>query len=161
MPDYATLCVDVHCLNCGRVLTDQIDFQWGKVPAYYRIGDPVDWFFINQKLVPPFVMVKGYRQWNCGDSSIEHVIALDTNLYSLDWNSEHVCQYCEARYVTIAAEIKGGKIVSVNACTKNEIKKWFGTSHVEADIIVISDEGKFIPQTDLYNQTIKYIENIS
>ena len=160
MPEFATVHCDIECWQCRNPCVNQVDFQWGKVPAGYQLGDSIKWLHIDGELVPSFVLVEGQTEWNSGDCTIDELIVLDCNLYSLDSDVPNSCPTCNAQIASLAVRITNNVVESVVSCSTKDIQKWLGNSSVEADIIVVEDIGVYVPKPQWYDHPIKYMSKL-
>lgn len=158
MPEFATVHGDIECWQCKQPCAKQVDFQWGRVPAVYQVGDTIKWLQIDGQLVPSFILVEGQSEWNSGDQKIKTLIALDCNLYALDSDIPNTCPSCNAHIASLAVRIVNNSIESVVSCSTNDIERWLGDSEIDADIIVVEDSGEYIPKPEWYDHPIKYVE---
>jgi hypothetical protein len=160
MPDFRHINCEVICWNCQSCIDEQVDIQWGKVPGKSRIGDRVDWLRIGGKVVPPFVLVKGHHEWNCGDANEVHVIAFDNNLYAIDSLRPFGCPRCNAPISGVGVTILHNVVSSASTYSPDDLRKLLGPAAGRADVVVIREDGHAEPKTEWFDHTVRYVPNL-
>ena len=156
MPNYATISGDLYCYRCHVVTGNQIDVQWGKLPNRYNVGDVIQWLTIDGKILDSFTLHEGLQAWNCGNSSILDLIALDCWCYDTGNPPGRVCRSCHAPFYGASASIMGGIIVSIQTHNESEINEMLGDYIGKADIITIQQDQLQI-RDEWFDPPIQYI----
>lgn len=158
MPEYATIKAELDCWNCGTRIDSIVNIQWGKLPAGYKVGDQIDWFSIEGVTTPPFVLVEGQNNWNCGDPQITSLLALDCVVYANDADVTPTCSSCDEKIEVVAVKIEENKIISADSFSRMTFDDLVGSSESgSVDIFVVID-GKYEAKGEWYDHPLKYVE---
>lgn len=159
MPDLSSLATKLSCLTCGKSFAPpegEIRFQWGAVPARYRIGDVVEWLTgPNGEIAPPFRSFD--RRWNYGEPQYRNVLAFEIDPHEPEFR----CKHCTQRYEHAAVEIRDGRFVGgVLFLTSEDVVARFGASPDEFEVATRAPDGTWIARTDWSNPIITPATNI-
>lgn len=150
MKQRSDLDADVPCPICGKrfSLGGPLDFQWGKIPHSYQIGDRVVWLKNRAgEVVPPFQFVGPDDLWNCGEPTYADLYVFDSNPNI----SEFTCTHCGTLFEGIAAQIGGGTLRGAVAFLPGEVQRRFGATLDTFDIAVARADGTYEPRPDWYD----------
>lgn len=156
MPQYCVLKVDLNCFNCGRKVDDKLEFQWGKVPENYAIGNKIKW--LKEKsgaYLPPFVLYERKNSWNCGDPKFQNLLILDCNVYAP--GTKNICPLCHIQIASAGIKIKDTVISNAFTLSANKLVEILGDYVGRADILIVQTDGTLIPRDDWFNPTIRYV----
>lgn len=108
----AILLAPTFCMSCGAVLKQSVNFKWGRLPDFYRTGEPVRWWRkIDGSIEPSFKILDGDgTRWNYGDPSCERLLVLDEDV--TDSLGGVRCPRCRFIYEGIAIRISDGAVQS-------------------------------------------------
>lgn len=159
MPDTARVYARIVCPKCGAHLLNSARFVWGAVPSpEYGVGDAVQWLcdqFGNA--VSPFELRKvglQYFQWNFGGAEFSNANVFDEDLYP---GNQHLsCLGCGAEIAACMALIRDGIFKDVLALESFEVARILGEASGRANVVVIDDEGRFLPREDWFDHVVPY-----
>ena len=153
----AELETEVTCPSCGQSssLGGLLQFQWGKIPYYYHVGDNVSWLTNRSgAIVPPFQLVGPDGLWNCGEPSIKDLFVFNGNPNI----SEFKCSRCGTTFEGVAAHISGGVLRGAVAFLPGDVARLFGATLDTFDIAVARPDGSYQPRYDWYDIPLsKYV----
>jgi hypothetical protein len=158
MPQFATVRGFVDCWQCSNPVEEQVDFQWGKVPSTYEVGDEIKWLHIGGEQVPSFVLVKGRNNWNSGELTHQRLVLLDCNRFSVDSGNANFCPHCNARISSLVVCVSNNEIESLKSCSPADIAEWMNSETKKTDIFYVGEDGRYTPMPELYDHPIKYVE---
>jgi len=158
MPDCAVVVGDVCCYQCHHILSDRILFQWGEVPAFYSIGDEVRWVKRHLDIMMPFKLYKGFSSWNCGDPTIENLLAFDGDFFDITIGETRLCPNCAASVAGAAVAIVANRLSRTITYSRTSLAHLFEGNIGLADIIVMTSDGNYITRPDWFDPPVEYVD---
>lgn len=150
MPKYAELTCEFRCPSCQASIKGPVRFQWGRLPADYKIGDRIKWYRRRSgELVEPFTVSSQREIWNCGSPDIENLYVFDFDLFGQD--VQYPCPACSRAIGGVIVEINGGVIDNVRALPVEEVHQMLGEHFEAAEIVVKEDDGGLTVRHDWFN----------
>lgn len=149
---------DVLCPVCEKrsTLGGLLQFQWGRIPHSYHVGDRVVWLTNRAgEVAPPFQLVGSNSLWNSGEPSIDNLYVFngDPNI------SEFRCSHCGAIFEGVAVHIRGGALSEVCSFLPGEVERRFGATLDTFDIAVARPDGSYEARTDWYDTPFSRYES--
>ncbi len=160
MPEYATIFADLTCPYCGELIDDQLDVQWGRIPAEYHLGDTVKWRQDAQRrVIEPFtILARGDHSWNCGDPTIENLYLIDVRRYAPD--TSPYCARCRKPLSGALVKVEGGRFTEARLLRTGELAEIVGQEGSRtSEIFVVAADGSVAPRPDWVDKTLKYRES--
>lgn len=160
MTDFATLHCRIPCWSCKRPFDGATDFQWGALPAQYRLHDLVKWAAVGGVTTPSYTIAPGTRGWNAGDPAIRNLKILDANLFAPDIVPDGIpCPRCRASVATVVTEIEEGRIVRATTIRAGELVQLLdGCALGTVDTFERTAHGAFRPRPDFFNPPVRVME---
>lgn len=146
----ADLDADVICRVCGQTMDIRgpVEFQWGKIPHSYRVGDKIVWLRGPSGVVIPSYQLAGPKGvWNSGDPAFSDLLVFNGNPNF----GEFQCSRCGTTFETVAVRIVGGILREAVPFLQGEVERKLGATLDTFDVAIERSDGSYEPRPDWYD----------